>query len=110
MVRFAKLPFERLVAFKNSHGSFSTVHRSAALSRVTVTAAFFLGSRSYSEKVQLSSRTFWGELQVFSATATIGPLTAVPVQRLSSFVKKIGEPSSFAIFLNYNVFIKSLNL
>ena len=32
MVRFGKLPFERLlVAFKNAHGSFSTVHRSPVL-------------------------------------------------------------------------------
>ena len=61
-----------------------------------MTAVFFLDDRSYSEKYNSSSRTFWEELRVFSATATSGPLTAIPMQRPSSFVKKIGEPSSFA--------------
>ena len=64
-----------------------------------------------------SSSSSLGRASVFSATATIGPLTAVPVQRPSSFVKQIGNPPllqfshdkiQFAVFAQFGARVDEL--
>ena len=57
-----------------------------------------LHSRQRTEQSQRAPPTRSGAGSSSWTLTAIDPLTAVPVQRPSSFVKKIGEPSSFAIF------------